>query len=290
MNFDWSKILRLPAGFPKTCRLRILKPLLISLSLGVYSAFGEPRLATNDTPQKVFAGHARQISVTWKNSATESLQVDLHTRLYQTSSATAVPVEDSPRKKLQILAGQTILETAQFDFPSVRAETPFLIQWLDAANKVLGKTEVLVYPPDLLKNLKELSGGEPLGLFDPQNQLKPLLTAIAVEYSDLEDLGIERFAGKLAIIGAVNSTAQTGERFTERLRAMAHRGVAVVWLQPEAEERAELRPSFYTVREGKGAVVVIQPALVANLSENPQSQLNLLCLARLAVKPEPPQL
>jgi hypothetical protein len=284
---DFPEKRKLSAFSPR--RIRILKLFLIPLVLAVYSATGQPQLVTNETPQKVFAGRARQISVTWKNSATESLQVDLHTRIYQTSSATAVRVEDSPWKKLQILPGQTVLETAQFDFPSVRGETPFLLQWLDAANKVLGKTEVLVYPPDLLKDLKDLIGDEPLGIYDPQNQLKPELKAVSVEYFDLEDLEFERFDGKLAIIGPMNSTAQMGERFTGRLKALAQRGVAVVWLQPVPEQHAELRPSFYTVREGKGAVVVVQPSLVPNLSDNPQSQLNLLRLARLAVNPEPPQ-
>jgi hypothetical protein len=259
-------------------------------SLAASSAFGEARLATNEPPQQVFGGGSRQISVTWQNPGTEPVQTEIHARLYQASSATAAPFADSPWKKLQILPGQTILEIAHLDFPSVRAETPFLIQWLDPTNQVLGKTEILVYPSDLLKDLKDLAGGGPLGAFDPLNQIKPLLRSVAVEYSDLEDLGIENFIGKLAIIGPFNSRTQTGERLAIRLKALAHRGVAVVWLHPEPEKRAELKPSFYTVPEGKGAIVIVQPSLVANLSDNPQSQLNLLYFAHLALNPEPPTL
>ena len=51
-----------------------------------------------------------------------------------------------------------------------------------------------------------------------------------------------------------------------------------------------LQPSFRTVPIGDGAVVVVQPQLVANLTENPQAQLNLLHFCRLAREPEPPRL
>lgn len=155
---------------------------------------------------------------------------------------------------------------------------------------MLGVTQVLGYLPDLLKELKPLAGDDPLGVLDPQNQLKPLLKAAAVEFQDLEDSGLENCHGKLAIIGPFQSRGQMRESLPNSLKALARKGVAVVWLQPPPEKRQELMPTFYTVLEGKGAVVVVQAGLVADLAEKPQSQLNLILLARLALHPEPLQL
>jgi hypothetical protein len=142
----------------------------------------------------------------------------------------------------------------------------------------------------LLKDLKPLAGDEPLGVFDPQNQLKPLLKAATVEYQDLENSGLEDYPGKLAIIGPFQSKAQIPEEAGNRIKKMAAKGVAVVWMQPPPEKRQALKPSFYTVPEGKGSVVVVQAALIDNLPENPQAQLNLVHFARLALHPELPRL
>ena len=53
------------------------------------------------------------------------------------------------------------------DFPSVRAETPFLIQWIDGSNRVVGETPILVYPTNLLEQLKPLLGGSRWGCSIP---------------------------------------------------------------------------------------------------------------------------
>ena len=241
-------------------------------------------------PQRVFAGEGRRITVLFHNPGGSPASADFRTRLYQASSATALLLGEAPWKKLEVLPRQTVLESAPMTFPSVKAETRFLVQWLEGTNRVAGTTEVFVYPPDLLKDLKPLAGEEPLGVMDPQNQLKPLLKAAAVECQDLEDTRLENYHGKLAIIGPFQSKAQMRESLPNRIRALAQRGVAAVWIQPPPEKRQDLKPSFCTVPEGKGAVVVVQARLVANLAQDPQAQLNLLQLARLALHPEPPRL
>ena len=59
----------------------------------------------------------------------------------------------------------------------MKAETKFLVQWLEDSNSVIGRTEVLVYPTNLLHELKLLvdESEDNLGVLDPQNQLKPAL-------------------------------------------------------------------------------------------------------------------
>ncbi len=249
------------------------------------------RVLSGTAPQRVFASQAQNIAVHFHNPASTPAVAELYTRLYQASSATAVPVAGAAWKKLQVLPGQTVLESAALDFPAVKAETQFIVQWLEGTNHVLGTTSVLAYPPDLLKELKPLSGEKPLGVFDPQNQLKPLLKAARVEAQDLEEAGLENYTGTLAIIGPFKSSGQMRESLANRnVRALAQRGVTVVWIQPPPEKPAGFKPSFYTVPAGKGVVVVVQADLVANPAGDPQAQLNLLRFCRLALHPEPLEL
>jgi len=263
---------------------------LLLAALDITAAPGPLEVLADNETQYTFTGEGRQISDRFRNPGANPVAVDLHTRLHQASSGITAPLGEASWKKLTVLPGQTVLEAAPMTFPPVKAETRFLVQWLDGTNQVIGITEVLGYPPDLLKELKPLAGDDPLGVLDPQNQLKPLLKAAAVEFQDLEDTGLENYHGKLAIIGPFQSRGQMREDLPSSLKALARKGVAVVWLQPPPEKRQELKPTFYTALEGKGAVVVVQAGLVADLAEKPAAQLNLIQLARLALHPEPPQL
>ena len=260
---------------------------LLLTALYPSAACAQLQVLPDKEPQRVFAGDGRRIAVLFHNAGGSPVTADLHTRLYQTSLATAVLLSEAPWKKLEVLSGQTVFESAILTFPAVKAETRFAIQWVEGTNKLTGTSEVLVYPPDLLKDLKPLAGEEPLGVFDPQNKLKPLLKAAAVECQHLEDTGLEDYHGKLAIIGPFQSKAQMPEEVGDKIKKMAAKGVAVVWMQPPPEKRQELKPSFYTVPEGKGSVVVVQADLVASLPEDPQAQLSLIHFARLALHPEP---
>ena len=201
-----------------------------------------------------------------------------------------MPVSEALWKRLQVLPGQTILESVILDFPSVSAETRFLIQWIQGSNQVVGTTEVLGYPTNLLRELKVLAGDEPLGVFDPQNRFKPALAAVGVEMVDLEVSGIARFVGKLAIVGPFANQPEMPEGLLVDIKALANKGAAVVWVQPPPLPREPLKPSFFLVSHGKGTVAVVQQQLVSGLGERPQAQLNLLDLARAASRRDVPGL
>ena len=242
-----------------------------------------------ETAQTVFADGARVVKVMFRNPENRSLTTPLRVQLCQASSATVVPF-GQPRdwKTLEVLPGQTVLESAAVSFPPLKNGSRFLIQWLDATNKVLGKTDVMVYPNNLLEALKTLAGETPLGVFDPQDQLKPLLKGLALEFEDLADAGLGSFAGKLAIIGPFQSKTQMREGMAEEIQALAKRGKAIVWMQAPPEKHDKLLPSFYILLQRQCAVIVVQPGLVADLPENPQSQLNLVYFCQLALHPENP--
>jgi len=252
-----------------------------------FGLLAQLEILPDKAPQRVFAGDARKITVTWHNAGDQAVDAEMRTRLYQTSSATAAPLSEKPWKKIEILPGQTVLEAAPLGFPAVNAETRFLIQWLEGTNRVIGKTEVLVYPTNLLAELKTLVGEENLGVLDPNDELKPLLKQNHVEFSDLGETALEDFQGKLAIIGPFSTKAQMREGLAQAVQKIARKGAAVVWLQPPPGPKDPIKPSFYIVPEGKGSIVVVQADLVARLPENPNSQLNLVYFCKLALNPAP---
>ena len=257
---------------------------------GPVAASAQLQLVPDREPQRVFAGGTRPIDLVWHNGGDQTFTGEIRARLLQTTSATAVLLGDKSWKKLQVLPGQTILESAALDFPMVKAETKFQIRWLDDTNHVLGKTEVLVYPTNLLAELKPLAGEEAVGVFDPQNQLKPLLKGLKLRFTDLENLGLKNFSGRLAVIGPFQSRAQMRDGLARQIKILAKKGTAIVWLQPPPEKRERLLPSFYTVMEHTNAVVVVQTGVVSNLTGNPQAQLNLIYLCKLALNPNAPDL
>ena len=257
------------------------------------AGFAQVQLVPDRDPQRVFVGEARQIATVWHNDGNLLYEGEIHARILQTSPATAVQVSEAPWKKLQVLPQQTILESASMDFSAVKAETRFLVQWLENTNHVIGRTEVWVYPTNLLAELKPLAGDEPLGVFDPLNQLKPLLKNLKIDFVNLENSDLENFSGKLAVIGPFQSKVQMRDGLAKQIQALAKKGVALVWLQPPPEPspsrraREKLQPSFYSVLENTNVVVVVQPDLVADLPDNPQSQLNLIFFCKLALHPQP---
>jgi hypothetical protein len=245
------------------------------------------RLVPDPSPQAVFGGTRQNLEVRFQNASGQNAENDLRLVLLQTSTATVVPIGEWPWKKLSVLPGQLVLERVALDMPAVRAETRFLVQWRSGRSNVIGQTEVLVYPTNLLTQLQVLAGEAPMGVFDPTDSFKPLLRKQRVEYADLLEDGPDKFSGQLAIFGPFALKSPMRASLQEDIRALAKRGVAVVWLLPPPEKRQPLQPSFYVVRAEGGAVVVAAHSLVAQLAERPEAQLNLLRLAEAALHPRP---
>ena len=179
-----------------------------------------------------------------------------------------------------------MIESAALTFPAVETGTRFLVQWLDDQNKVLGRSEVMDYPTNLLQALKPLAGGRPVGLLDPERQLGPLLKSLGLELEDLADVGMERFSGRLAFVGPFPSPGQVPGNLVERVAAFAKSGVAMVWIQAPSGKEPALEPAAYPVRVGSGTVVIVQSKSVANPTQSPLAQLNLVRMAELALNPD----
>jgi hypothetical protein len=249
-------------------------------------AYGQLELITNREAQSVFAGDARNISGTFHNPGGQDFEGEIRTRIFQTSSSTAVGISETPWKRIKLPADETVLAAAPLNFPAVKAETKFFVQW-QASTNVIGTTEVFVFPTNLLAELKPLLDGETLGVLDPNDELKPLLRQNGVEYMDLGQRSLEDFSGRLMILGPFRSRAQMPEDAARRCKTVTKNGAAVLWLQPPAGQRDRWSPSYYTVASGTNAIVIVQSGVVAGLAENPQSQQRLVQLCRLALHPEP---
>jgi hypothetical protein len=236
----------------------------------------------------VFGGGTQQFSVMIHNPQNVEVEGDVRFRLYQAGSSTAAPIgEPHEWRKLRVLPGQTVLETASLDFPALNAKSRLIVQWLNNDNKVLGRTDITVYPSNVLSGLKPLLRGSDLGIWDPTAVLKPSLKQNGVETSDLQDSGLASFQGRLAIIGPNSSADQMPETFARSIESLVTRGVAVVWIQPPPSGKERPKPSFYLVPSGKGAAVLVQPELVANFSDNPKAQESLVQWCAWALNPEP---
>jgi len=258
---------------------------LLACASGVASA--QLQVVPDSQPRRVFGGAPQNIPVCWQNSGSQQSDSAIRLRIFQSSSATAAPISEQPWKQLALLPGQMVLESARLDFPAVRGQTKFVVQWIESSNRVCGVTELRVYPTNLLAELKSLFGEAKTGVLDPNNQLKPALTQNGLEFVDLNNMALDDFSGKLAIVGPFESKAQIREGLRQTIQKIVRKGAAVVWILPPSESADEITPSFYVVQEGKGTVVVVQPALVADFSVNPRSQLNLICLCKLALNPVP---
>ena len=289
--------------------------LLFGVWLVCHSASAQFQLLPDAEPQRVFASESRVISARFHNPGATTAEADIRIQLHQATSATTALLGEVPWKHLQVLPGQTVLETARLTFPDVKAETLFLVRWLAGDSgtgfqpvpadrgklvgagqtgrlpvPLLGVTSVLAYPTNLLAELQSLAEDEALGVFDPRGLLKPLLRRCAVLFTDLEETGVADFRGRLAILGPFLAKADAPADLRQRVEAMARKGVAAVWFQPPPGPRYKLQPSFSTVSFGTNGVVIAAASLAANLAESPRAQLNLLQLCRGALHPEPPRL
>jgi hypothetical protein len=241
-------------------------------------------IPAQETPL-VFSGK-QTLEVIFKNPADKTNASELRTRLYQASSATLLPMgESEPWKHLQVLAGQTVIENLAVNFPAVRAITEFRVRF-SADEKQIADVKIQVVPDDLLKQLSALADKSPIGVLDPNHQLKPLLEKNKVEFHDLEkDTGFDGFQGKLVIVGPFRSKDSVPENLGKRIAAKREKPLAIVWIQPPDAKSNPLLP-VYLMRENETAIVIVQNDVVAKLAESPKSQLNLLRAAQLALHPE----
>jgi hypothetical protein len=154
-----------------------------------------------------------------------------------------------------------VLEDLPVTLPAVRSATRFRIECAG-----IGRLTVTALPEDALKRL---AGDEPVGVFDPDNKLKPALKAAGVEFADFET---EPRDVKLALVVADN--------MPESVLSRVKKGMAAVWF---TRTRISIA---YAAKLEAGTVVVAPPTTW----ESAGAQASLLRYAELALTPNVLQL
>jgi hypothetical protein len=255
-------------------------PLLLALSWAARASHAAGlEWVPDTTAQALFEGKARQVRAVFKNNGGSDFQSKLTTRLWQASSTTAVPADQTKSQgSLHIPPGETILKMVEVDLPAVRGQTPFLLQWADEQNTIIAKTSVIVFPLQLLKELKVLAGESGVGIMDPQNIFKPWFRKSEVDYTDLQSTELEVFTGKLVIF---DGDAGDEKHTDARLLSKARKGSSILWIRHSKGTRLE--PSSFLKRTSGAAIVVTDSKNFIDFDNNPMAHLNLTRLARWAV-------
>ncbi len=230
-------------------------------------ATAQIELVPDAEPPAAFASRPQNIHVTLRNVGDAIATSDVQTLLFQLTSASAVPIGKArPWKRIQILPRQTVVETLALEFPPVRSSSRFRVELSG-----IGPMDVTVYPNGLLKRLSALAGEQPLGVYDPDGQLKPLLKQTSVSVSDFET---EPTDSKLTIVWS--SAASLPDSIASRVK----KGMSAVWI------RSSTIPTTYAVHQGAGVVVVAPASTVRGLADSPLEQLSLIRDAELALEPD----
>jgi len=253
---------------------------LLGLLVAV-SAFCDIEFLAPPQMDTVFSDADRRICVTIRNSGAEAFERQLHYSIKQVAGSVTAPVALVPWKKLHLLPGQTVIECEMLSFPAVRSPTRFALRWMDG-QRLLGKTDVLVYPSDLLHELKSIVSPLAIGVIDPQGVMKPLLARYKIDYEDLERTELEQFTGRLVIAGPFTDAEQVAPRLGPRLSKLAARGISAVWIQPPHHVPSSL-PSWYCIRDQGKPIVVAQSTTVSSLADSPIAQLTLIEMVKAAL-------
>jgi hypothetical protein len=237
-------------------------------------------LRESETPW-VYAAPGQSLRVTIQNSDPSEYQGELRYRLLQGSHTVAAPVASGTAKTLRLLAGQTSIETLAIDIPPVNAPSSFFVQWLKET-KPIGITMLVAFPTNCLERLKALAGESPLGVWDRDGQIQPLLAGHAVPFYELDKEGWEGFAGKMVLINAGKRTPE----LTEHVVAAQKRGIAMVLIIKDAGDKpGDLTPDFTVQTAGNAKRVTVRASFLTDWSR-PQTQIRLLRLAELASPPQ----
>ncbi len=268
-----------PSAVYRTCCV------LIAILLSSSSGLAEIRISPfKAAPLFAFPG-GDTIEVVLSTSASNSFEGNVQIRVYQCSSATIMPIGPLKAwKKIELPSGQRTIETVAIDYPSVSSETIFQVHFFDDAKTVVGRITVHVLPRDLLKQLSTLCGKNPVGIYDPENQLKPMLGKLEVEFEDLEDdARFDSFHGNLLLAGPFSSSEKISDNLRGRISTKAKESCSVVWMLPP-----QLQVPFDSVfvLKANGSEVVLHDTAFKDLAHSASAQFTLLRSAQLALDPD----
>jgi hypothetical protein len=279
MNIKPISKLKLLSALQRACLV------LVAVLPGTSAALAEINVASvQATPVVAFSGES-VLDVVVSNSASKSFAGNIQVRLYECSSATIMPVGPAKAwKKIEAPSGKRTIETVAVDYPSVSSETIFQLRFFDETRNVVGKMTVRILPTDLLKQLSTLSGTNQLGIYDPENQLKPVLSRLQVAFEDLEDDGrFDGFHGNVLLAGPFSASAKITESLQRRISAKAKASCSVIWMLPP-----HVQGPFASVfmRKKSGSEAILRDAAFKDLAHSASAQFDLLRSVQFSLYPD----
>ncbi len=248
----------------------------------------ELRLEPADERQVVFATRAAKIKVIFRNPSAESHKSTLRYRIFQATSITAMPVgSEQVWKELEVLGGQTVLETVEVTLPAVKVATPFLARWRDDAGHVLGHTTILACPGDQLARFGTDGVGSAIGVFDRRGKLFPVLSRAGLPCERLETLEqLSNFSGRLTIVVMDAEDEMLQRELREKLARLAAAGRVLLSLRPPSAREDPGDRTVGVVRLGTGVLVTAGLDDIRGLETSAAAQLQLVRFCEIAFKPE----
>jgi hypothetical protein len=264
---------------------------LVSL-MGTLATWAQIEFLPATAPQAIFGGQPSTIGVTLCNRGAETAQSEFSTRLLQVSSATVMPVsQPQPWKRIQVLAGQTLVESVPVRLPEVRTKMLFRLAIL-AGGKPIAHYPVVACPPDLLKQMASLGGAKRVGIFDPEGKLRPALDHAGAPFVALEineDRASEECA--LAIFGPFASRDKVPAELAARATELAKRNVAVIALLPSGAlsgvDQSGISECVTVLRGGSRGSVIVCEGGAKEFDGSAGAQLALFRMAELALGLQP---
>src|SRR4051812_24629468 len=236
------------------------------------------------SPQVIFAGGKRRIETKFTNLTDTDLQLTLHSRLFQASSATIVPVDESKASRpITIASGQSLIERVEQSIPEVKSETLFVLYWSNRTQKI-GATFIRAIPTNVLSQLPQLNDGHAVALYDPGDALKSAFGASeTVAVKSVDDLASSE--SKLLIWLPEHARERRADESSigviSALKKKAQNGGAIVRLNPAPVFPGEISGSTHTIQVGSGRIVCAYMPAITDYSQA-AAQLMLLRLSELA--------
>jgi hypothetical protein len=244
-------------------------------SLVVVTLLGQPSLVPDKQIPAMFPGE-NKLMLIWTNNGPDQIGVEIKANVFQAASDLALRLPIQIVKHLQLLPNQAALMPVSIDTPDVRTKTRLVVQWQQGA-KIIGTNQVVIYPPDILRELEQISSDKPIGLASEDEGFSRAFMKAKINFESVQKEQIDSYTGNLLI---VNNPAFLIGAPKKALISAARRSVAVISIIGNTGENRVLQPNLFGARYGRVVVVFIRDNTLENFENNPESQMCLIDACR----------
>lgn len=267
------------------------------------SRVGRATAAAPAASHHCFGGTYIDVALRVLGSATEP--IDVTAQLFQISQRLAAPA-GAP---FEIAAGLRLSEAAfvplerSIELPAVERPTTFELRFFARGEtgttpRTIGRQSLIVYPPDLLRELRAFSEKAPIVVDDPLGRLISFLRSQHINHIDIGSEGLfgltprERSAtgkaqgraepARLALRVCPAATDLRGRECDrdETESMLLKNGCRIVRFR----EQAQKFPSIVIERTDRATTIDVEIPLLDELDQSPEAQLLLLDIVRRALQ------